>query len=246
MLQTPELNKAIENLYRVFRRYELRNDTDACSCHHTPEDERRIHRAPLNQLSCHDLRDYAMDAIYTWGTGNDFKHFIPRLFELLTQASTHDFVDAASVFGKLPYESWCSSSWRTWPENEQSAISNYFQAVWDAVLDSDLEDLPYDGAHGWIQAIAQAEHDLAKYLNCWLYAASVNAHRNLALMVTQQRLPRTKYSGGYWSEHREQWTQLNDWLRRPEVRQKLADAFEKWADSPFAGELMDAAVFLPG
>lgn len=39
---------------------------------------------------------------------------------------------------------------------------------------------------------------------------------------------------------------MNDWLRRPEVRQKLADAFEKWADSPFAGELMDAAVFLPG
>lgn len=84
MLQTPELNKAIENLYRVFQHYELRNDTDACTCHHTPEDERRIHRAPLNQLSCHDLQGYAMDAIYTWGTGDDFKHFIPRLFELLT------------------------------------------------------------------------------------------------------------------------------------------------------------------
>ena len=246
MLQTPELNKAIENLYRVFQPYELRNDTDACTCHHTPEDERHIHRAPLNQLSCHDLRDYAMDAIYTWGTGNDFKHFIPRLFELLTQTSGHDFVDAATVFAKLTYESWCSSSWCTWPENEESAISNYFQALWDTVLDSAPEDLPYDGAHGWIQAIAQAEHDLNKYLIRWLKADSVNAHRNLALMVTQEGLPRTKHPGGYWTDHHEQWTQLNDWLRRPEVRQKLRDAFEQWADSPFADELMDAAVFLPG
>src|ERR1051325_139781 len=80
----------------------------------------------------------------------------------------------------------------------------------------------------------------------WLKADSVNAHRNLALMVTQEGLPRTKHPGGYWTDHHEQWTQLNDWLRRPEVRQKLRDAFEQWADSPFADELMDAAVFLPG
>lgn len=173
-------------------------------------------------------------------------HFIPRLFELLTEASGQDFVDAASVFAKLPYESWCSSSWRTWPENEQSAISNYFQAVWEAVLDSDPEDLAFDSAHGWIQAIAQAEHHLTRYLTCWLNAESVNAHRNLALMVTREGLPRTKHLGGYWFAHREQWTQLNNWLCRPEVRQKLADGSEKWVDLPFAGELMDAAVFLPG
>jgi hypothetical protein len=246
VLQTPELEKAIHNLYIVFRPYELRKNTGACTCHHTPEDERRVHRAPLNQLSCHDLRDYAMDAIYTWGTGDDFKHFIPRVFELLTQTSNHDFVDAASVFTRLTYESWCSTSWRTWPENEQCAISNYFKAVWDAVLNSDPEDLPFDGALGWIEAVAQAEHDLTQYLTRWLNVPSINSHRNLALMVTQARLPRLKNPGGYWGDHREQWAQLNDWVNRSEVRQKLADAFEKWADSPFAGEFMDAAILLPG
>jgi hypothetical protein len=232
----------------VFQRYELRTNTDACTCHHTPEDEHRLHRTPLNNLSCDDLRDYAMDAIYTWGTGEDFKHFIPRLFELLAQApySGRGFVDAASVFRRLTYESWCSTSWRSWPDREQTAIENYFQAVWDAVLDSDPEDLPFDGAHGWIEAIAQAEHNLAPYLARWLNAPSANAHRNLALMVTQERLPRTKHvSVSYWADRREQWNQLNDWLRRPEVRQKLAAGFEKWVNSPFAGELMDAAVLLP-
>jgi hypothetical protein len=248
MLQTPELADAIENLYRVFQHYELRSNTDACTCHHTPEDEQRLHGKPLSKLSCDDLRDYAMDAVYTWGTGDDFKHFIPRLFELLAQASGpgDNFVDAASVFAKLTYDSWCSCSWRTWPESEQRALSNYFLAVWDAALDSDPEDLSFNGAYGWLAAIAQAEHDLTRYFDRWLGAPSVNAHQNLALMITQEGLPRTKnMDGGYWAKHREQWEQLNDWLRRPEVRQKLADAFERWVDSPFAGQLMDAAILLP-
>jgi hypothetical protein len=65
-------------------------------------------------------------------------------------------------------------------------------------------------------------------------------------MIVNEGLPNTQSpSGGYWAGHREQWTQLNDWLRRPEVRQKLANGFERWSDSQFAGELMDAAVLLP-
>lgn len=248
MLQTPKLSEAIEALYRVFQRYGLRSNTDACSCHHTAEDEQRIHRQPLRKLSQNDLRAYAMDAVYTWGTGDDFKHFIPRLFELLTQSSDYgrDFEHPAGVFGKLVYESWCSSCWRSWPDGEQQAIVDYFGAVWDAALDSDPEDLPFDGVHGWIQAIAQAEHDLNRYLDHWLNASSVNSHRNLALMIMQEGLPHTKSpSGGYWAGHRQQWEQLNRWLRLPEVRQKLVNGVERWSESPFASELSDAAVLLP-
>jgi len=32
------------------------------------------------------------------------------------------------------------------------------------------DDLAFDGTYGWIQAIAQAEHDLAPYLDLWLRA----------------------------------------------------------------------------
>lgn len=49
-----------------------------------------------------------MDAVYTWGTADDFKHFLPRLFELLVTDSDA-FVDTAAVFAKLNYESWSSS-----------------------------------------------------------------------------------------------------------------------------------------
>jgi hypothetical protein len=248
MPQTSELCEAIEGLYRVFRCYELRRNTDPCPCCHSSEDGQLLHRKPLTKLSRNDLRDYAMDAVFTWGTGDDFKHFIPRLFELLAAPSEYgrDFVEPATVFGKLAYESWCSSPWRSWPEDEQRAVADYFRAVWDAALNSNPEDLPFDGAHGWIQAIGQAEHDLTPYLDDWLNASLVNAHRNLALMITHEGLPNAKSpSGGYWAGHRQQWQELNNWLRLPEVRQKLASAVERWSDSPVATELMDAAVLLP-
>jgi len=103
MLRTPKLNDAIETLYEAFRNYELRSTTDSCSCCHSPEDELRLQSKPLNKLSGRALRIYAMDAIYTWGTGDDFKHFIPRLFELLADGlgPETDFVHPADVFYQI-------------------------------------------------------------------------------------------------------------------------------------------------
>ena len=245
MLVTPELAASIEGLYRVFLRYELRSSTNPCPCCHSTQDEQTVRHKPLNKLSSRDLEQYAMDAIYTWGTGYDFKHFLPRLFELLI-VEGDEFVDAAAIFGKLNYESHSSSRWRTWPNDEQKAVSEYFHAAWEAVLNSDPSELPFDGAFGWIEAIAQAEHDLSKYLALWLAAESPNAYRNLALMIINEGVPNAaRPSGGYWSGHIEQWEQVNTWLRRPEVRQKLANGFERWSDSKFASELMDGAVLLP-
>lgn len=245
MLLTPELAASIEMLYQVFRRYELRGNTNPCPCCHSSQDEQSVRHKPLNKLSSSDLQQYAMDAIYTWGTRDDFKHFLPRLFELLV-VDGDTFVDPAAVFGKLNYESYDSTRWRTWPDDEQNAVSNYFQCTWEAVLNSDPSDLPFDGAYGWIEAIAQAEHDLSKYLALWLAAESPSAYRNLALMISNEGIPNaTRPAGGYWDGHCEQWEQLNDWARRPEVKQKLTTGFECWSDSAFAGELMDAVVLLP-
>jgi hypothetical protein len=219
MLQTPELAAAVETLYQVFRRYELRSSTDPWPCCHSPQDEVSIHRKPLHKLSSSDLQQYAMDAIYTWGTGDDFKHVLPRLFELLV---TEDFVDAAGAFSRLSYESYSSTHWRTWPEEERDAILRYFDALWEAALISEPDNPPFDGAHDWIEAIAQAEYDLTKYLDRWLQSQSPNAHRSLASMILSEGLPNTKSpTVGYWAGHRDQWQQLNDWLRHPEVKAKL-------------------------
>jgi hypothetical protein len=244
----PQLGSAIETLYLTFSKYPLHADTGACSCCHSSQDELVLHRKPLRALTLKDLSTYAMDAIYTWGAESDFKHFLPRLFELIAEFPRRGqaFVHPASVFAKLSYESSVSSPWFSWPNDERLAISEYFWAVWDAVLNEQPENLPFDGVHGWISAIAQAEPDLTKYLDHWLAASSVTAHRNLAAIISEQGLPNsTKITGGYWEGHRRQWQQLVAWLRKSKVKLKLTNGVEKWIDEPFATELFDAASLLP-
>ena len=106
MLQTPELTAAIENSYRTFAVYPLRTDTGPCSCCHSPQDNHRLCAKPLRMLGPKDLRTYAYDALYTWGDEVDFKHFLPRIMELLAQANGDGpaFVDPESVFHKLSYQ----------------------------------------------------------------------------------------------------------------------------------------------
>jgi hypothetical protein len=190
-----------------------------------------------------------MDALCTWGTGDDFKHFIPRIFELLVQSSNRrgGFALPSIVLGKLNYDSWCSTNWRSWPEGEQQAIAGFLNSVWDAALDSDPEDSQYDGAYGWLQAIATVNAELKCYLERWLRADSVSANRNLALMISQ--LHTLALSGRAaqleWRPPEGQRAQLDDWLYSAEVKQKLMRAFERWSDEPFAGEFENAATLLP-
>jgi hypothetical protein len=245
--QTPELIEAIENLYRIFEGYRLRGEMEPCPCCHLSEDGKRLRLKLLRKLGPKDLSTYAMDALYTWGNESDFKHFLPRILDLMasTEEPRDGFVDPQSIFSKLVYESWCSTNWHNWPVAEQTALSNYTRAVWNAVLDSDPDELS-NGAYDWLCAFAYAENDLSFYLDQWLAAGSANAHRNLARMIVWDGVPNAARPGrGYWAERSEQWQQLVDWLRRPEVKQKLASGLAKWSDAPFGNEFFDAAVLLP-
>jgi hypothetical protein len=237
MNRTPRLEAAIEELYRVFASYPLAAHTDPCVCCHGPDDEKVIHSKPLRNLDERHLYNYASDALYTWGNEADFKHFLPRIFELMVLADSDDFVDAEAIFAKLSY-----ATWRTWPTIEQDAILRFVNELWSNVVNTDPEDLASDGTYGWLCAIAQAEDDLSPYLEQWVGAPSLAASRNLAQLVSEEGLPFTrKPTPGYWDGRRDQWQQIVDWLGRPEPRHKLERAFEEWSSSPFGEDLFAAA-----
>src|SRR5215216_5402481 len=77
-----EMQAAIEELYRVFARYQFRRDMPYCHGCHTEADVRKIGSKWLRDLTVDDLRDYALSALYTWGDDSDFRHFLPRMFEI--------------------------------------------------------------------------------------------------------------------------------------------------------------------
>ena len=59
----------------------------------------------------------------TWGDTEDFKHYLPRIFELV--ATTNFIVDTSVVFGKLDY-----GKWESWPDNEKDTIVQFLYAWW--------------------------------------------------------------------------------------------------------------------
>lgn len=96
---------------------------EGCPCCVSDIDKEKIHTKQLRHLEGDDLSRYAFKAMTTWGDTDDFKHYLPRIFELL---STTDFiVDTFVVLGKLDY-----GKWTTWATEEQKVIKDFLLAWW--------------------------------------------------------------------------------------------------------------------
>lgn len=119
--------KAIENLYNVFSLYPLNLRMEGCPCCVTDGDKEQIHLKQLRQLNPEDLSRYTFKAMTTWGDTTDFKHFLPRILELMTEGAFH--IDISIITGKLEY-----GKWRDWPQNEQEAIIQFIWAWWSDII----------------------------------------------------------------------------------------------------------------
>ena len=216
MEETAELRTSIEALYEAFASYPLRDDTNACQCCHSPEEEKRVHRAPLRNLKFEDLQQYAMDALLVWGSEADFRHFLPRIFELEV-AHGDEFQDPEVVFNKLRY-----GEWRYWPEMEQRAIETFFRALWRCVLGEQPHQDHGWKIEGWLCGIGQAVDDLLPYLKAWESTETENARLNLARFIVETDFsdPNSRASA-YWEELPELFAQVGAWVRGDAVKKKM-------------------------
>jgi hypothetical protein len=152
------LIEAVEKLYQVFSTYPLNLEMDHCPHCVFFEDIERITNRPLRELSAQDLEEYSRKAMTTWGDNRDFRHFLPRLFELLPHPS-EALLDPETIFGKLNY-----GEWSEWPEEERKAIIEYCDKLWRYVLSSRG---PIDPVEDYLRGIAQVIDDLEPYLIYW-------------------------------------------------------------------------------
>ncbi len=120
---TEELKISIESLYSTFSRYLFRSNMESCPCCVSDNDKKKLNTKQLRELTEEDLSKYAFKAMTTWGDTDDFKHFLPRIFELLS--TTEFIVDTFVVLGKLNH-----GEWKTWSPVEQKAIHNFLIAWW--------------------------------------------------------------------------------------------------------------------
>ena len=171
------LDEAAEQLYAVFAIYPLRDRIPGCTHCVDAAMEAALRSKPLRLLTGDDVNLYAAKAMTTWGEPGDFKHFLPRLVELV--ASDRGFFHEYIAY-KLDY-----ARWRTWPQAERRAIAQYLLALWRVNLSaypSPLRGLSAGEWLDWLQAIVP---DLTTYLDAWRADTRLPAIRHLAALVEE-------------------------------------------------------------
>src|SRR5262249_17812312 len=126
MILPERVETAVAGSYRTFRDYPLNHGMQACPCCHEPDEGKILFEKKLSDLTAEGLWPYISTALTTWGDVNDFKHFLPRIFEVLAEKELGtsdrftDFVDPENVTHKLRY-----GHWMDWPRQEQDAARHF-------------------------------------------------------------------------------------------------------------------------
>jgi hypothetical protein len=170
-----ELLESIERLYKVFADYPANPKMDGSPMYHELAAwNRALMAKPLRELSAaEDLRIYHFKAMTTWGDVKDFKHFLPRIFELLTTLPP-DFEEWVAL-GKLHY-----GHYETWPALEQTAIHQFLLAFWQMLLSQ--ESVQIDAVFGdYFSAIANIYPNFKQLLQLWEENKSQQAAQHLAI-----------------------------------------------------------------
>lgn len=117
------MKEEINQLYKVFSTYTiLGNIRDrSCDCCVSNEEIEELLSKPLKELTGEELSYFMSSAVTTFGDVNDYKHFLPRILELIL---VPDVLDDFLVYEKLDY-----SQWKSWNESEVTSIKSYFKEL---------------------------------------------------------------------------------------------------------------------
>ncbi|GIV08225.1 MAG: hypothetical protein KatS3mg019_0316 [Fimbriimonadales bacterium] len=218
--QTPEqrLQNAIERLYQAFSRYDTYSG-QACPCCVDHEDHERLRSKPLRELTLEDLADYSSKALLTWGTVDDFKHFLPRMYELLAHHPNSWLVLPEAIVGKLSL-----AKWRNWEPNEQSAVEEFLYAWWEHTL-STLPEYPKTIDTDEFLRSIEPVIEIHPFLEIWRRTESPTAVYRLAELLYENFQCRLSRRLRILDEQNDVFIQ---WLLEAETLAYLERAFDRY------------------
>lgn len=226
-----EIARAVEGLYATFGRYPAPPEPELSPLKsHLIDQARALHRGRLAEIEPEALAPYAFHAMTTWGGVDEFKHFIPRLLELLWREP--HWADATLLVGKLGY-----ARWRDWPEGEQRAIERFLDAWFRALL---YDDQTTGLAGDLLRGIAQCQESIAPWLDRWARCETRAAIAQLADLIDRESA--SLYKRGEvsrdWLEPAR--TDLSRWLRSPATAGRLEAAYLRDPGAPGADRIAAA------
>jgi hypothetical protein len=236
-----KLRTAVEALYQTFRVHKASRQMSVCEHCVNPEDVTQLFAKPLRELTADALGYYAFSAISTFGTADDFRHFLPRLFELLALES-HELSRASAAGAEVLLGKLSQAGWREWPRDEQDAVEAYLTAFWGHALDQ------FPGEHDvdeLLTGLGRGRGDLGPVLETWRVRAAVEAGpaRHLAAFVIHNAAKagvRQSLANAFWEGNPASMNEVIAWLRDSRTEQALEKAFFTFAGEPFASDLSQA------
>lgn len=182
----------------MFAVYRLRPHVEGCPHCVSDRDHARLYSRPLRSLTGDDLGRYASKAMTTWGDEHDFRHFLPRILELVVSGNLGTLVEI--VLGKLAY-----ANWSTWPGREQAVLRTFLRLRWRAGLSQDAaEGLDPDpsqfDADAWLCGVALAGEEIAPYIEAWQREGATKTIGHVAafLETNPDLLSYGNLGNGFW------------------------------------------------
>lgn len=204
------LADAIDQLYDHFAPYPRPKSIACCPCCFDEDDERELlSYGRLRTTPAEALRSYAASVLFTVGSLDDYRHYLPRIMEIAC-GEGFAFPDVEGVVGRLGY-----AEWTTWPQDERDAIETFLRAIWEHALFAPDPVLTVDET---LCGLGNAVDDLGPYLATWAQHLSDEraAHRLLEFLAEDCRVGRDgqlQPANAYWPKARRR--QVVAWLGSP-------------------------------
>lgn len=177
---TERVTNSIERLYETFEKYRSNSNMNGSPVYgDLAEWNTELFAKPLRELTEDDLSRFTGKAISTWGEAIDYKHFLPRIFELTAELRT-------------PYEIWIAfdklalADWKNWPENEQKVIHEFMIALWENILNDDSEKARWE-FQDYFSALAQFYPNFSELLDIWAKSESKAAIKHLSTFLIEEQ-----------------------------------------------------------
>ena len=198
-----ELKTATEGLYRIFKARPPRSIA-ACPCCVDEDDVRTLTTTPLRELSATALSSYVSSLFLTAGGPQDYKYFLPRIFDLAPGDPSWASCTEV-VFDKLG-----RGNWQDWPETERKAVQAFIDAWFEVEIHA-IEAMPDYTACG----------DEIDALVCGLALAGADLKPYLTRLLESPAALRAFY---YWNQRNLDDSRLSNafWTDRPQVEKEVA------------------------
>lgn len=227
---TEKLKHSIENLYKVFEKYGATDMTGSPLYEDLPKWNKEILSKPLRELDEDDLSRFTGKAMTTWGSANDYKHFLPRIFELTAELRT-------------PYEIWIAfdklilAEWQTWTEEEQKVVNEFMITLWESIVNDNSEKAEWE-FKDYFSAIAHFYPNFTDLLEIWTQSESKAGIKNLAGFIVDEQttlFDRKKISG--FHDQKENTEELINWILSDKTLNKLEKKYFEFESESFAEKI---------